>query len=161
MPPNLPADRQGKTEMKSKPKKQKICTRGHKFEGSSPCPVCYPGYYIKNEKEITALLNKTKPNLSAAHKIKFKKVFGATGGYVNGKIFITCGKFGVALKLPKEILSTLFLEKDIKHLKYFPRGHIKKEYAVLSIRVLEDKNRLKRLMNESIIYVGSLRGRNH
>ena len=23
--------------------KSKICSRGHKFKGSGPCPVCWPG----------------------------------------------------------------------------------------------------------------------
>jgi hypothetical protein len=30
--------------------------------------------------------------------LEFKSVFGAVGGYVDGKIFVSCGKFGVALK---------------------------------------------------------------
>ncbi len=29
-------------------------------------------------------------------------------------------------------------EKGVKHLKYFPKGHVKKEYAVLPKRILED-----------------------
>ena len=24
--------------------KQKICSRGHEYTGSNPCPICYPGY---------------------------------------------------------------------------------------------------------------------
>lgn len=132
---------------------KKICSRGHKYQGSSPCPICYPGYYKKGEKEITALLNKTNPNLFTTRTLKFKNVFGATGGYVNNKIFISCGKFGIALKLPRKVLDTLFLEKDIRHLKYFPAGHVKKEYAVLSKQVLGNKHQLKKLVDESIKFV--------
>lgn len=136
---------------------KKICSRGHKYQGNSPCPVCYPGYYKRGEKEITTLLNKTNKKLFTTHKLKFKNVFGATGGYVNDKIFISYGTFGVALKLPKEVLNTLFLEKDIKHLKYFPKGHAKKEYAVLPKRVLKNKKRMKKLVDDSIKYMLSLK----
>lgn len=103
--------------------------------------------------EITTLLKQASPKLSATHQLEYKNVFGAIGGYVKGRIFISCGKFGVALRLPPDTLDTLFQEKEAKHLKYFPEGHIKKEYAVLSKRILENKNRLKKLVGESIKYV--------
>ncbi len=103
-------------------------------------------------KEITTLLKQARPRLSATHRLEFKNVFGAVGGYVNGKIFISCGKFGVALKLPKNVLDELFQEKDVKHLKYFPKGHIKKDYAVLPKRILENKKEFKQLLNESLQY---------
>ncbi len=103
-------------------------------------------------EEITTLLKQARPRLSATHRLEFKNVFGAVGGYVNGKIFISCGKFGVALKLPKNVLDELFQEKDVKHLKYFPKGHIKKDYAVLPKRILENKKEFKQLLNESLQY---------
>ena len=34
-------------EMKKIKEKQKICSRGHKYMGSNPCPICYPGYKKK------------------------------------------------------------------------------------------------------------------
>lgn len=100
--------------------------------------------------EITKLLKQTCPKLSTTHKVEFKNCFGAVAGYVDGKIFISCGKFGIALKLPKDILDELFDEKDVKHLRYFPKGHIKKEYAVLPKRILENKQKFKKLIEKSI-----------
>ncbi|MHB8652026.1 MAG: TfoX/Sxy family protein [Minisyncoccota bacterium] len=100
--------------------------------------------------KITTLLKQARPKLSATHKLEFKNIFGAVGGYVNGKIFISCGKFGVALRLPLETLNELFEEKDVKHLKYFPKGHIKKEYAVLPKRMLENKRQFQKLVDKSI-----------
>ena len=38
-------------------------------------------------------------------------------------------------------------------LRYFPNGHIKKEYAVLPERILEDGRRFKTLVDASIEYV--------
>jgi TfoX/Sxy family transcriptional regulator of competence genes len=99
------------------------------------------------------LLKQARPKLSTTHQLEFKNVFGAVGGYVNGKIFISCGKFGVALRLSPDTLDTLFQEKEAKHLKYFPKGHIKKEYVVLSKRMLENKYQLKKLVDKSIKYL--------
>ena len=107
-------------------------------------------------EEIAMLFKQARPKLSNTHELEFKNVFGAVGGYVNGKIFISCGKFGVALRLPPDTLDTLFQEKEAKHLKYFPNGHIKKEYAVLSKQVLENKYQLKKLVDKSIKYLLSL-----
>lgn len=103
-------------------------------------------------KEITILLKQARPKLATQHKLEFKNVFGAVGGYVNGKIFTSCGKFGVALRLPPNTLDVLFQKKVAKHLKYFPNGHVKKEYAVLSKRILENKKEFKRLLGESLQY---------
>ncbi len=102
--------------------------------------------------KITTLLKRTRPRLSTTHRLEFKNVFGAVGGYVNGKIFISCGKFGFALRLPPDTLATLFQEKEVRHLKYFPNGHVKKEYAVLSKRMLQNKHQFKKLIEKSIQY---------
>ena len=106
--------------------------------------------------EITTLLKQARPRLSITHRLEFKNVFGAVGGYINGCIFVSCGKFGVAFRLPPDTLDMLFREKKAKRLKYFSNGHIKKEYAVLSKRVLKNKRQLKKLVGESIKYVLSL-----
>jgi len=106
--------------------------------------------------EIITLLKQAYPTLSTTHLLEFKNVFGAVGGYVDGHIFISCGKFGVALRLPSEILDVLFQEKNVKHLKYFPKGHIKKEYAVLPKRVIENNRRFCRLVVASVEYALSL-----
>ena len=99
---------------------------------------------------LTILLKQTRPRFSSTHQLAFKNVFGAVGGYVNGRIFITCGVFGIALKLPPEILETLFREKGVKHLKYFRNGHVKKEYAVLPKRILNNKRQFKKLLDKSL-----------
>lgn len=106
--------------------------------------------------EITQLLKHTRPRLDDQHQLEFKNVFGAVGAYVNGRIFASCGKFGIALRLPPDTLDALFQEKEAKRLKYFPNGHVKKEYAVLSKQMLENKHQLKKLVSESIKCVLSL-----
>ena len=103
--------------------------------------------------KVTKLLKQARPRLATTHQLSFKNVFGAIAGYVNGNIFITCGTFGVALRLPPKTLNYLFKNKDVKHLKYFSNGHIKKEYAVLPTRIIGDEFRLKKLVDKSIDYV--------
>ena len=102
-------------------------------------------------KRLTILLKHTRPRLASTHQLVFKHVFGATGGYVNRRIFISCGTFGIALKLPSETLETIFEEKGVKHLKYFRRGHVKKEYAVLPKRILNNKRLFRKLLDKSIM----------
>ena len=102
--------------------------------------------------KITKLLKQVRTKITVTHQLEFKNCFGAVAGYVDGHIFISCGKFGLALKLPSETLDSIFKEKGVKHLKYFPNGHIKKEYAVLPRRIIENKQHFKELIEKSIKY---------
>ena len=99
---------------------------------------------------LKALLKQVRPRLANTQRLAFKNVFGAVGGYVNGRIFISCGTFGIALKLPPKMLEVLFREKGVKRLKYFRNGHVKKEYAVLPKRILNNKRRFRKLLDKSI-----------
>ena len=99
---------------------------------------------------LIQLLKQAHPRLGSIHRLEFKNVFGAVGGYVNGRIFITCGTFGVALRLPPETLEALFKENGVRHLKYFRNGHVKKEYAVLPKRILNNKRECKKLIDKSL-----------
>ena len=106
-------------------------------------------------QKLEKMLKQAHSEVLITHQLEFKNVFGAVAGYVEGHIFISCGKFGVALRLPPKVLELLFKEKNARHLKYFPNGHIKKEYAVLQKRILEDKKQFKALLDESIKYASS------
>jgi len=104
------------------------------------------GYRTKLE----GILKQARPRLAGTHDLQFKNCFGAVAGYVDGRIFCSCGRFGLALRLPDKTLTELFQEQGVKKLKYFPNGHVKKDYAVLSKRILEDPTRLKKLVDASI-----------
>lgn len=83
------------------------------------------------------------------NRISYKNVFGAVGGYFDETIFCSCGHFGFALKLPQNELDALFRE-GAKPLKYFAKGHVKKGYAVLTQQVINDRDKLKKLISVSI-----------
>lgn len=112
---------------------------------------------MKPEKKyldrITKLISLTRPRLSQTHHLEYKNCFGAIAGYVEGQIFISCGKFGVALKLPPKKLDELAKERGVKPLQYFPNGHIKKDYAVLPKSILENKSQFKKLIGNSLKFV--------
>jgi hypothetical protein len=95
------------------------------------------------------------PRLRGSVRLDFKPCFGAVAGYADEQIFVSSGRFGVALRLSPDELSKLFNEPGVKQLKYFDKGHLKKEYAVLPPHVLGDRFRLCELINSSIKYVSS------
>ncbi len=105
---------------------------------------------------LTMLLDQVHPQLALEHQLEFKNLFGAVAGYVRGRVFISCGKFGVALRLPADVLADLFKEPDVERLRYFPNGHIKKEYAVVPKRIIDDKKCWSKLIDDSVNYVGRL-----
>jgi TfoX/Sxy family transcriptional regulator of competence genes len=100
--------------------------------------------------KLEDLLKPIRRRLAISHRLEFKNCFGAVAGYVNGKIFVSCGKFGLALKLPSQTLIELFKEADVTPLKYFKKGHTKKEYAVIPKRIIDDHNRFQKLLDESV-----------
>lgn len=104
-------------------------------------------------EEITTLLKQVRPKLAVTRRLELKNCFGAVAGYVDGHIFISCDKFGVAIRLPPKTLENIFKEKGVKHLKYFPDGHLKKEYAVLPKRIPENKRQFQKLIDKSVQFV--------
>lgn len=107
------------------------------------------------QSTIEGLLRRSRSRLAAGGRLQFKSCFGAVAAYVDGNIFASCGNFGVALRLPSQTLSDLFQERDVLPLKYFPNGHVKKEYAVIPARLIEDRERFKKLLDASIRYACS------
>lgn len=107
-------------------------------------------------KRIADLLVITRPRLGKTHVLKYGNVFGALAATVNGQIFISSGTFGLALKLPPKLGKKLLSEKGVKHLKYFKKGHVKKDYVVLPKRILLDQRCMKRLVDASIRFVGRI-----
>ena len=87
--------------------------------------------------------------------LEFKPCFGAVAGYVDGKIFVSYGNFGLALKLPLGPRTELLERKGGTPLRYFPKGHIKKEYVVIPQRILDDGRTFRGLVRQSVEYVRS------
>ncbi|HDH26900.1 MAG TPA: hypothetical protein ENH00_12030 [Actinobacteria bacterium] len=105
---------------------------------------------------LTALLERVLPELAATRALSFGNVFGAVGGYIDDTIFVSCGTFGVALRLPPDVLAGVLAEEGVHRLRYFPKGHIKKEHAVLPSWILEDNDHLRRLVESSVDFIDGL-----
>ena len=107
---------------------------------------------------LERLLTFARPRIMATHDIVFKNVFGAVAAYVDGEIFASCGKFGFALRLPEKKRNDLLSIRGNKRLRYFPNGHVKKEYVVLSAALKKDRLAVKKLVSQSMSYARKDRG---
>jgi len=100
--------------------------------------------------KLEDLLKRVRPRLAITHDLEFRNCFGAVASYVDGNIFASCGKFGLALRLPPQTLTELFGESDVSPLKYFEKGHVKKQYAVIPERIINDRARFRKLLDKSV-----------
>ena len=106
--------------------------------------------YLEKLSELMkrALLSKFK-NV----KLEIKHFFSGAAIYANGRICITLTPVGLAIKLPEKSRNTLMKQKSAKPLKYFPKGHIKKDYVILPKSMLNDMKTLRHWIKISIRYV--------
>ncbi len=95
------------------------------------------------------------PQLFSTGAFTFKNCFGSVAGYIDGKIFVSCGNFGLALKLPENTLQDLFKNQGAKPLQYFPKGHIKKDYAVIPEVIVGNREFRNKLIGQSIKFAES------
>ena len=109
------------------------------------------------QEQLQTILEQSCPELATRHALTFKNCFGAVAGYVDQQIFCSCGQFGFALKLPPEDREEIF-KVGGKHLKYFPNGHVKKDYAVLTGQMVNDRKKLYRLIETSIKFSSQSKG---
>ncbi len=75
--------------------------------------------------------------------VEIKHFFSGAALYTNGTISATWSPVGLAFKLPQQDVETLIANGEAKPLKYFPKGHIKKGYALFEAPDLSRKSRWK------------------
>ena len=102
--------------------------------------------------ELNAIITPATSGRFDGAQLECKHFFSGAALYVNSLICITLTPVGFALKLPEESRNTL-LKKGAKHLQYFPKAPIKKDYVVLPKTILEDNKTLRRWIRASINYV--------
>ena len=62
--------------------------------------------------------------------MEVKHFFSGAALYVDGTICASWSPVGLAFKLPEEEVAELINSSRAKPLKYFPKGHVKKGYAL-------------------------------
>ncbi len=100
------------------------------------------------------LMAEISPGISTPGSLEIKHFFSGAAVYAEGRICISLSPAGLALKLPKALREQLQEKEGTKNLQYFPKAPIKKDYVVLSQRLLDD--RVCFLVNKSIEYVLTL-----
>jgi len=106
--------------------------------------------------KLSDLINKIYASKPVDLQLDIKHFFSGAAVYANGKICITLTPVGLAMKLPEKNRIKLLKEKGVKHLRYFPKAPIKKEYVVFSESKIKDLSGLKKLIKTSINYVINL-----
>ena len=107
-------------------------------------------------EQLTALIRRATSGRFRDAKLECKHFFSGAAVYANGRICISLTPVGFAIKLPEESRNTLLKQKGAKHLRYFPKGPIKKDYVVLPKTMLKDMRNLRRWVRVSIEYALAL-----
>lgn len=81
-------------------------------------------------EKLSGLIHRLKIEEEIDQGIKIKHFFSGAALYVNEKICVTWSPVGLAFKLPEDEVNTLIDCGKAKPLKYFPKGHTKKSYAL-------------------------------
>ena len=108
-------------------------------------------------EKLTELIEQTTPKKLNDIKLEIKHFFSGAAVYANGNICISLTPVGFAIKLPEALRNDLMKQKGVRQLRYFSKGHIKKEYVVLPKRIVDDKKMLGQLIKSSFKYVISLK----
>jgi TfoX/Sxy family transcriptional regulator of competence genes len=106
-------------------------------------------------QKLTALIARVKPKTPRGKAIEIKPFFGGAAGYLDGHIFISLTRVGLALKLSDDDRQRLFKSGDAKAMRYFPKAPIKKQYALMSEAYLTGPKRFKPWIEKSMGYVSS------
>ena len=104
-------------------------------------------------RELRSLLERVSPGGA----VECKHFFGGAAAYSGGRIFMSWSAVGLALKLPAETRIRLF-QDGATALRYFPKGPVKKEYAVLPDALTRNDAALAPLIGESADYSRKLSG---
>ena len=81
-------------------------------------------------EKLSALIQKLDIKNEISQPIEIKHFFSGAALYVNKSICASWSPTGLAFKLPEIEANKLIMSEKAISLKYFPKGHIKKGYAV-------------------------------
>ncbi|MFV2038203.1 MAG: TfoX/Sxy family protein [Paracoccaceae bacterium] len=80
--------------------------------------------------KLTALIAELNIEAEISSPMEARHIFSGAALYVNGTICASWSPAGLAFKFREPEAAELIANADAKPLKYFEKGHVKKEYAV-------------------------------
>ena len=84
--------------------------------------------------------------------LETKHFFSGAALYANGKICALLSPVGFAVKLPEDMRQSLISEGKSDEYRFFEKGPIKREYALLSDAIVQDAKALRKLIEISAQY---------
>jgi len=88
--------------------------------------------------KLVALVNKLKIESEISKSLEVKHFFSGAALYINETICVSWSPVGLAFKLPEHDVKKLIATGKAIPLKYFKKGHVKKDYALFENP--DDKN---------------------
>ena len=81
-------------------------------------------------EKLSGLILRLNIEKEVDYRIEVKHLFTGAALYVNKVICASWSPVGLAFKLPEKEVTSLISSGRAKPLKYFPKGHVKKGYAL-------------------------------
>ena len=94
-------------------------------------------------KKLSGLVLRLNIQQEIDSRIKVKHLFTGAALYVNKVICASWSPVGLAFKLPEKEVARLISTGKARPLKYFPKGHVKKGYALFGSPEKSKPNRWK------------------
>ena len=85
---------------------------------------------------------------------EYKHFFSGAALFANGKICMTLTPVGLALKLPEKYRESL-IKDGAKKLRYFPKAPVKKEYALLSKKSIDDESTFNNIIEVCVNFTAN------
>jgi len=81
-------------------------------------------------EKLSGLILRLNIEKEVAYRIEIKHLFTGAALYANKVICASWSPVGLAFKLPEKEVASLISSGKARPLKYFPKGHVKKGYAL-------------------------------
>ena len=94
-------------------------------------------------EKLTNLVSRLNIEKEVGSRMVVKHLFAGAALYVNKVICVSWSPVGLAFKLPEKEVASLIGSGKAKPLKYFPRGHEKRGYALFESPERSKPNRWK------------------
>ena len=83
-------------------------------------------------EKLSGLILRLNIEKEVDYRIEVKHLFTGAAFYVDKVICASWSPVGLAFKLPEKEVASLINRGKAKPLKYFPKGHVKKDYALFA-----------------------------